>query len=508
LEQTHLKRFLAETMMSTIYRIFFVFLCGILLLPGVFAQGGTADQDAGAPDTAVSGPAEDSAASTSASIEEALEKVVEENPVVQTVEEAGEAEMKIWVKLWIALGVIILQAFIIWLVWQLFKVFARRLGDYGKTHIKAFKIKKFKLLDTSQILNIFQFFLRLLKYLLTAFQLFITLPIVFSLFPATEKLASTLFGYILTPLKNILFGTIAYIPNLITIAVIVFVTRYVIRCLKFFSTQIQREKLVIPGFYPDWAAPTFNILRVLLWVFTVAVIYPYLPGSESRIFQGVSVFVGIIFSLGSSSAIGNLVAGIVVTYMRPFKIGDWIQIQGNTGILVEKTLMVVRIKTHKNEYITFPNLQVLSASILNYNTSSDEDEEGLVLHVEITYGYATPWRLIHEILIEAALKTGYVLQSPGPFVLQTAMDDFYCHYQINCFTKEIDRVPSIYSELFQNIQDGFHARSLDMTAPHFRINLPLESAMYTPPPETEAAAKAVKRKPASRSGPEAPAKKT
>ncbi|MDR2304613.1 MAG: mechanosensitive ion channel family protein [Treponema sp.] len=493
-----------EKMVGTINRFFFVLLCGIFLLPGVFAQEGAASPEVEPPGTAVSEPVEDSTTSTSTSIEKAWEKAVEENPVVQTVEDAGEAQMGLWIRLWIAFGVIILQIFIIWLVWQLFKFFARKLGNYGKTHIKPFKIKKFKLLDTSQILNILLFFLRLLKYLVTVFQLFITVPIVFSLFPATEKLAATLFGYILTPFKNIFFGAIAYIPNLITIVVIVFVTRYVIRGLKFFSTQIQREKLVIPGFYPDWASPTFNILRVFLWAFTVAIIYPYLPGSESRIFQGVSVFVGIIFSLGSSSAIGNLVAGLVVTYMRPFKIGDRIQIQGNTGILVEKTLMVVRIKTHKNEYITFPNLQVLSASIINYNTSSDEDEEGLVLYAEVTFGYGTPWKLIHEILIEAASKTGHVLQSPKPFVLQTALDDFYCRYQINCFTKEIDRIPSIYSELFQNIQDGFHVRGLDMTAPHFRINLPPESAMYTPPAETKTAAKAVRRRNDSRSAAEKP----
>jgi small-conductance mechanosensitive channel len=482
-----------EKRMGISKRFFFVFLCGILLLPGVFAQEGTE-----APDTALFEPAESpvvstTLTSTSSSIEEALEKAGEENPVVQTVEQTGNARMGLWIRLGIAFGVVILQIFIIWLIWQLFKVFARRLGDYGKAHIKPLKIKKFKLLDTPQILKILLFFLRLLKYLVTIFQLFITVPIVFSLFPATEKLASTLFGYILTPFKNILFGTIAYIPNLITIVVIVLVTRYVIRGLKFFSTQIQREKLVIPGFYPDWASPTFNILRVLLWAFTLAIIYPYLPGSDSRVFQGVSVFVGIIFSLGSSSAIGNLVAGLVVTYMRPFKLGDRIQIQGNTGIVVEKTLMVVRIKTHKNEYITFPNLQVLSASIINYNTSSDEDEEGLVLYVGVTFGYGTPWRLIHEILIEAAMKTTHVLQSPKPFVLQTGLDDFYCHYQINCFTKQINIVPSIYSELYQNIQDGFHSRNLDMTAPHFRISLPPESAMYTPPEDLKAVVAAVKR---------------
>jgi small-conductance mechanosensitive channel len=258
--------------------------------------------------------------------------------------------------------------------------------------------------------------------------------------------------------------------------IILLVTRYVIRGLKFFSKQIAAGKLVITGFYADWAHPTFNILRFLLYAFTVAIIYPYLPGSDSKIFQGVSVFVGIIFSLGSSSAIGNLVAGLVITYMRPFKIGDRIQIQNNIGFVVEKSPIVVRIKTHKNEYITFPNMMILSSSIINYNTSSDEDEEGLVLHADITFGYNTPWQLVHEVLIEGALTIVDVQKTPKPYVLQTAMDDFYCHYQINFYTKNVERVPRIYSELFENIQNGFHQRGIDMTAAHYRINLPLDAA--------------------------------
>jgi small-conductance mechanosensitive channel len=379
----------------------------------------------------------------------------------------------------IALGIVAGQALLIWLIWLLFKMFARKLTEYGNKNIKPLTIKKLKLLNTAQILNILLFLLKILKYLITAFQLFITIPIVFSLFPQTKDLASTIFGYILHPLKNIFFGTIRYIPNLITIAIIVTVTRYVLRGLKFFSGQISRGKLVIRGFYADWAEPTFNILRVLLWAFTVAIIYPYLPGSESRVFQGVSVFVGIIFSLGSSSAIGNLVAGLVITYMRPFKIGDRIQIKDITGFVVEKTLMVVRIKTHKNEYVTFPNLIVLSSSIINYNTSSDEDEEGLLLYADITFGYSTPWQTVHKILVDAALKTNHVQKSPKPFVLQTAMNDFYANYQINLYTKEVDKVPAIYSRLYENIQSGFHEAGIDMTAAHYRICLPPES--YKPP---------------------------
>jgi small-conductance mechanosensitive channel len=304
-------------------------------------------------------------------------------------------------------------------------------------------------------------------------QLFLIIPLIFSLFAPTQDLAATLFGYILTPLKQIALGFIQYIPNLISIIIFLVIAKYVIRSLKFFATRIERGKLVLPGFYPDWAQPTFNILRVLIYTFTVAIIYPYLPGSHSRIFQAVSVFVGVIFSLGSSSAINNLVAGVVLTYMRPFKLGDRIQLQNVTGFVVEKSPVIIRLRTHKNEYVTFPNSMVLTSSIINYHTSTEE--QGLIIYAEITFGYSTPWETIHRLLIDAALKTTHVLREPAPFVLQTALDDFYAHYQINAYIQEINRIPAIYSELFANIQCCFREEGLDMTAAHFRINLPPEA---------------------------------
>jgi small-conductance mechanosensitive channel len=420
-------------------------------------------------------PARDEAPETPAAdrtLPRTEEKLTNISENIETNVTAETGDLNFIQRLGIALAIIAGQILLIFLVWMLFKFAGKKVVEASAGKIKPLTIKKLKILTAKQIVDIIQFFLRILKYLVTIFQLFLTVPIVFSLFPETEKLASTLFGYILTPLKNIVFGTIRYIPNLITIIIITLITRYVVRGLKFFARQVSRGRLVIPGFYADWADPTFNILRVLLWAFTLAIVYPYLPGSDSRIFQGISVFVGIIFSLGSSSAIGNLVAGLVMTYMRPFKIGDRIKINEVTGFVEEKTLMVVRIKTHKNEYVTFPNTMILGSGIVNYNTSSDEDEEGLILNTTITFGYSTPWQTVHEILINAALATGHVLRQPKPFVLQTAMDDFYANYQINCYTKEVNRVPAIYSELYENIQNGFHSAGIDMTAAHFRINIP------------------------------------
>jgi small-conductance mechanosensitive channel len=393
---------------------------------------------------------------------------------------AEESErLGLWTRMGIAAAIVVGQILLIRLIWFLFTVLNIKVMAFGKAKFKPLHIKTYRLLDTAQILEIIFFFLKIAKYVVTVLQLIITIPILFSLFTITEKLASKLFGYILTPLKNIALGIVNYIPNLFTIIVIIVVARYVLRSLRFFSTQIEKGKLVFPGFYPDWAQPTFNILRFLLYAFVIAIVYPYLPGSDSAIFQGVSVFVGIIFSLGSSSAIGNLVAGVVITYMRPFKIGDRIKLNEVTGFVVEKSPIVTRIKTHKNEYVTFPNIMILNSSIVNYNTSSDEDEDGLILYADITFGYSTPWQTVQAILIKAALKTVYVQPEPKPFVLQTAMDDFYANYQINLFTKDVDKVPAIYSDLFKNIQNGFHSAGIDMTVAHFRSNLP--AAPYEPP---------------------------
>jgi small-conductance mechanosensitive channel len=443
-------------------RLLTIFALAFLLLPPVFSPA--QESAAGESETV---PADEQPAQESVSAPET------EKPDAVTsasfVMIKPKADMNQLQRLGIAIAIVAVVILLIWFIWYLFKRLNDRIENDGKKVIQPISFKKIKLLTAKQIIEIITFILRILKYVITIMLLYLTLPIVFSLFPATQNLASTLFGYILNPLRDIIVGAINYIPNLFKIIIIVFITRYVQRGIKFLANHVDSGRLVIPGFYADWAMPTMKILQVLLWAFMVAIIYPYLPGSDSRAFQGVSVFVGIIFSLGSSTAIGNLVAGLVITYMRPFKIGDRVQIKDITGFVVEKTMMVVRLKTHKNEYVTFPNTMILGSNIINYNTSLGEGEEGLIIFAEITFGYATPWQTVHDILINAALATDYVQKKPTPFVLQTMLDDFYARYQINCYTKEVSKIPAIYAMLYENIQNGFREAGIDMTAAHYRI---------------------------------------
>jgi small-conductance mechanosensitive channel len=381
------------------------------------------------------------------------------------------AGKNIFIRLGVAVAVIILMILLIRLIRHLFAKLQRKLQS-GMT-IKPIVIKNYTFFDSEQIAKVVFFLLRILKYIVYALIVYLTLTILFAIFEQTRNIAAKLIGYIISPLKNTGLAIIRYIPNLITIVITFMMAHYTMKALQFFITQIQKGKLVIPGFYADWAQPTFNILRILIYAFTLILIYPLLPNSESDIFKGVSVFVGVLFSLGSSSIIGNLVAGIVVTYMRPFKLGDRIQIGNVIGFVVEKSATVTRLRTHKNEYITFPNSTILTSSITNYNFSADnKDDHGLILYVTITFGYSTPWQTVHSILIEAALKTQNIEHDPMPFVLQTKLDDFYAHYEINAYTKAIEKVPAVYSELHKNIQNGFHDAGLDMTVSYVRSYMP------------------------------------
>ena len=363
----------------------FIFL---LLFPVVFSAA--QESKAAEPDTAIKVQVTESITEDTAEPAAVTEPEPAANTEIDTVTSASWKPIRyeiLWsgaigrlsflYRLGIAFALIIIMMLLIKLIWFLFKRLNNKLeSQTGKEKIKPLYIHKYKVLTSNQVIEIIEVVLRMVKYFITAALLILSIPFVFSFFGATSRFASLLFGYILDPIKDIAISFVMYIPNLFKIIIFVIITRYVIKALKFFSIQIEKEKLRIPGFYTEWAAPTYKIFQVLLWAFTVAIVYPYLPGSDSQAFRGVSVFVGIIFSIGSSSAIGNLVAGLVITYMRPFKIGDRVNIKDITGFVVEKNLMVVRLKTHKNEYVTFPNLIILGSNIINYNTSSDEDEEG------------------------------------------------------------------------------------------------------------------------------------
>lgn len=366
----------------------------------------------------------------------------------------------------LALLVIGLLGLLIYFSNKLFRWTASKIqGQEGK-RIKGIKIRNYELFDAGRQVKVLLMLNTLVKWMFILLLIYITLPILFGIFPWTENFADALFSYILNPVKKIAFGFWNYLPNLITIIVLVVVFRYILKFARFLKTEIARGNLSIPGFYPDWANPTYQILRVLILAFLVVVIFPYLPGSDSPIFQGISVFLGFLFTFGSMGSLSNIMAGLVLTYMRVFKLNDRVKIGEVVGDVIEKSLLVTRIRTIKNEIISIPNSTVMSSHTINY--SSDTVEKGLILHTTVTIGYDVPWKDVYQALITAADRTNLLLKEPKPFILQTSLDDFYVGYQINAYTKEPNKQATIYSDLHQNIQDTFNEAGIEIMSPHYR----------------------------------------
>ena len=367
----------------------------------------------------------------------------------------------------IAIAVLIITAFIFGLKYynRLFRLFRLKFqGQKGKL-FKGVTVKQYELLSEEKQVVFAGYVLTFFKYALLLFIIYLLLPTLFALFPWTRGIANQLIGYIVDPLLSLGKYFIDFIPNLLFIAVIVVVVRYVLKVLKFFRNEVASGRLIIHGFYPEWSKPTFNIIKGVVIALGFIGIWPLLPMSDSDIFKGVSTFFGLLVALGGAGAFSNIISGLVITYMRSFKIGDRVKIGDVVGDVKEKALLNTKIKTIKNEIITVPNSQMISSHTINYTTANDED--GLILHTTVTIGYDVPWRDVHKLLIEAALETEFVKKKPHPFVLQTSLDDFYVSYQLNARTREIHKMPVIYSDLHKNIQDTFNEAGVEIMSPHY-----------------------------------------
>ncbi len=361
--------------------------------------------------------------------------------------------------------VIIIQYFLFKLTNYLFKKLRRKIIWLKQNRLRSITIRDYEFLNTHRQGRVLMFFTNVIRWIVLLIQLTISVPILFAIFPQTEDLALKIFSYLLEPVKMIFKSVGSYIPNLFIILVIYYCIKYIVKGIQYIANEIESENLKISGFYPDWAQPTFNIIRFLLYAFMIAMIYPYLPGSDSGVFQGISVFVGLIISLGSSTVIGNIIAGLVITYMRPFKLGDRIQLNETTGNVIEKTPFVTRLRTPKNEVVTIPNSFIMSSHTTNYSASARQ--YGLIIHSTVTIGYDVPWRQVHQLLINAARQTTGVLPEPKPFVLETELSDYYPCYQINAYIKDADKLGDIYSDLHQNIQDVFNEAGVEIMSPHY-----------------------------------------
>ena len=285
------------------------------------------------------------------------------------------------------------------------------------------------------------------------------------LFPQTAGISTTLLDFLEHTFGLAGRALIAYLPSGGFAAVSVLVTYYILKILKFLASAIESGDLSVKGLHPEMAKPTYQLARLVVLVFALVVVFPYLPGGNSEAFKGVSIFLGLLLSLGSSSAVSNLLAGLVLTYMRPYRAGDRVKIADTIGDVLEKSLLVTRLRTVKNVEVVIPNSSILNNQILNYSALARS--RGLILHTTVTIGYNAPWRTVQELLVRAALKTEGILPAPVPFVLQTSLNDFHISYELNAYTDRANDTQDIYSRLHEAIQDSFNEAGVEIMSPTF-----------------------------------------
>jgi small-conductance mechanosensitive channel len=291
------------------------------------------------------------------------------------------------------------------------------------------------------------------------------LRFVLSLFPWTRGVDHILLELVVNPLQTMGRSLVQAIPDLVFLLVLVLVTRYLLKVIRLFFEGVEKETIALSGLYPEWGRPTYRIVRLAVIAFAVVIGYPYIPGSSSDAFKGVSLFVGLIFSLGSTSFIGNVIAGYGMTYRRTFKVGDRVKIGSHFGDVEEIRLMVTHLRTPKNEVVVLPNSSIVNGDVMNY--SKIAQKEGLILHTTVGIGYETPWRKVEAMLLAAAARTPGVLQEPKPFVLQKELGDFAVSYEINAYCDQPRAMLELYTALHQNILDLFNEYGVQIMTPAY-----------------------------------------
>jgi len=364
-----------------------------------------------------------------------------------------------------ALGLTAVFALLFWGLLRMFQGLNAWAVRHVHKSVKDLASKSHHLIQAEQLWTLVAGLLNTAKVLALLVLTYSYLNSALGLFPWTRPAALVLFDLILNPIKSLWHGFVTSLPDLMFLVILYLIMRYILKLERMFFTQVSRRRIKLQNFDPDWAMPTFKIVRFLTIAFAIVIAYPYIPGSDSLAFKGVSVFIGVIFSFGSSSFIANVLAGLAMTYRGAFKEGDRVRIGEVFGDVKEIKLMTTRIQTIKNESVMIPNSNILNTNVTNYTVMAREP--GLLLHTTVGIGYDTPWRQVEAMLLMAAERTEGLQKKPRPFVLQTLMGDYAVNYEINAFCIAANEMLAIKTELHRNIQDVFNEHGVQIMSPAY-----------------------------------------
>jgi small-conductance mechanosensitive channel len=359
-------------------------------------------------------------------------------------------------------------------------IFARiyhQLKVWGETSIRPVRFGNWELIRANQLDNLIAWLARLAQAVIVLGLLVAYFPFVLKQFPWTRGLAKTFEGYLVEALQAGWQAFVNYLPSLLTIVLVVVVTVFLLSLSKPFFRELGQGTFVLPGFYPEWAEATQKLITFLIIALAAVIVFPLLPGFQSPAFQGISVFLGLLISLGSTSVIANLVSGSVLIYTRAFRVGDRIKIGDISGKVLETTLLVTRILTSTNEVVSIPNSQISTSSIVNFSFGYRELNHPFILRTPVYLGYEVPWREAYQALSQAALCTEGMLKSLPPFVLQGELNDVYVTYLLNVYIdveyfkdKTLKEFEQARSQLHENIRDCCAAAGIRIFAPSYEAD--------------------------------------
>ncbi|MFY0659581.1 MAG: mechanosensitive ion channel [Shimia sp.] len=351
------------------------------------------------------------------------------------------------------------------------------------------------IVQSQAVSNIAKFLIRLLVDITLFTGFYYYLSFVLHSFPNTRPIAALLIRYVTDPIIGLMLGFVSYLPNLITILIIAAIARWMIKGVYLFFQSVEQGVIELKTFEDHWVWPTYNLIRGAIVLTAAVICFPYIPGSDSAAFQGLTILVGVMVSLGSNSVISNVLAGLFVLYKRSMNVGDRIRVGDHYGDVMQIRLMETYLRSVKNELISIPNATLLSSEVINY--SSKIDGKGLLLHTTVGIGYEEPRKKVEAMLIEAARRTKGLKKSPEPFVLVTGLLDFATNYQINAFTTRGSSLPLLLSELHKNITDVFNENSVQIMTPNYETDTPdlkISEVEWDEPLAHEAAAEAAAQK--------------
>ena len=358
------------------------------------------------------------------------------------------------------------------------------LANKVKARIESMPQGTLQFIQRKQLQDALTATLRGVYRLLLVVLLYLWLEFVLGQFPWTRWISDDLLTFVTDPLVRIGTSIVDYLPSLLFLIVLGLITRYGLRLIKLYFAAVERGRATLPNFDTAWSLPTYKLIRILVIGIALVMAYPYLPGSGSEALRGISVFAGLLLSLGASAAVGNVIAGYFNIFGRVFRVGDVIQVGDVTGAVTQIRLLTTRVRTIKNEEVTVPNSMIVSSHLVNYSALAQT--QGLILHTEVGIGYEVPWRQVHALLEEAARRTLDVSREPAPFILQRMLGDFAVVYQLNVYTSTAQGMAGTYSLLHQHILDVFNEHGVQIMTPAY-ISDPPEAKIvprnkwYDPP---------------------------